>query len=308
MKSKVYTILRLTFTVPLIFFTVFSEHFLFSAEMNETSEIYFQSHRGGLKEVPENTLAALRYTWKFKGGIPEVDVRTTADGILVCIHDDTLDRTTNTSSMQVKVSEKTFHELRQYDAGGFFHSRYSGEKIPSLKEVFFIMRGKAQNQIYLDIKDADLKDVASLVVNYNLQNQVIFVHSDPKVCAEMQSLYENVRTMTWLNGSSEEIKKGFQEIVKSDFKGLSQIQFHLNPIQGNEYISYELESNFLKYAFEETKKRGIDFQVRPKKFDKNSIYDLKKLGIRWFVTDSPQEFINAVNIVSPDEENEDFAG
>ena len=74
--------------------------------------------------MPENTLAAIRYTWRFFGGIPEVDVRTTVDGVMVCIHDDTLGRTTNASPPNLKVSERTFHELRQLDAGGGFHSRF----------------------------------------------------------------------------------------------------------------------------------------------------------------------------------------
>ncbi len=53
-------------------------------------EIYFQAHRVTIVEAPENTLPAYRHAWRIFGAIPEVDVRTTADGVLVCLHDATL--------------------------------------------------------------------------------------------------------------------------------------------------------------------------------------------------------------------------
>ncbi|NJN83397.1 MAG: hypothetical protein HC802_14675 [Caldilineaceae bacterium] len=49
--------------------------------------VFFQAHRGSVDEAPENTLSAFRHAWRFPGSIPETDIRTTADGALICLHD-----------------------------------------------------------------------------------------------------------------------------------------------------------------------------------------------------------------------------
>ena len=57
--------------------------------------IFFQAHRGGLDEVPENTIEGLLYAWQLPGAIPEVDVRALKSGQMICLHDETLACTTN---------------------------------------------------------------------------------------------------------------------------------------------------------------------------------------------------------------------
>ena len=85
---------------------------------SEDLVVHFQAHRGGMREAPENTLAAYRYAWAL-GGIPEVDVCTTKDGVIICLHDATLARTTNAPAdvKDVPVSELTFEDVRTWDAG-----------------------------------------------------------------------------------------------------------------------------------------------------------------------------------------------
>ena len=89
--------------------------------------VHFQAHRGGLREVPENTLAAFRYAWGL-GGIPEVDICTTKDGVIICLHDATLARTTDAPDAvkDVPVEELTFEEVRKWDAGSWFDPQFKG--------------------------------------------------------------------------------------------------------------------------------------------------------------------------------------
>lgn len=91
------------------------------------------AHRGGSLEVPENTLSAFRHAINVGMRMVELDVQMTSDGELVVIHDETVDRTTNGTG---PVGSFTLEELQRLDAGLKFDARYTGEKIPTLREVF----------------------------------------------------------------------------------------------------------------------------------------------------------------------------
>jgi len=83
------------------------------------------AHRGGPKYAPENTLAAFRNAVTQGVDWLEFDVQMTKDGVLVVIHDDTVDRTTNGTGA---VRDLTLEQIRVLDAG-------QGEKIPTFEEV-----------------------------------------------------------------------------------------------------------------------------------------------------------------------------
>ena len=85
------------------------------------NNIYVAAHRGFKDKYPENTLLAFKKALDLEVDQIETDVRITKDKVLVLIHDEKLDRTTNGKG---KVSEYTFEELRKLDAG-------NGEKIRS---------------------------------------------------------------------------------------------------------------------------------------------------------------------------------
>jgi len=258
--------------------------------------IYFQAHRGGLMEVPENTLAAFRHAWDIPGAIPEVDVAVTRDGAMVCMHDDTPARTTTapTSFKDKPLSAIPLDELRKWDAGVKFDPKYAGEKVPILKEVFEEMKGRPDRQAYLDLKDVDLKVLLATIDAYGLRKQVIFVHGDPETCMKLQGLYPGARTMTWLSGAPDKIRERFQKLAEGRFKGISQLQFHLKAASTAPEIRYVLDNEFLRGAIEKTRAAGVDFQVRPFAFDAKSLQSLTELGLRWFVTDEPKRFADCL--------------
>ncbi|MBC8290105.1 MAG: hypothetical protein H8E37_07290, partial [Planctomycetes bacterium] len=90
------------------------------------------AHRGLLLDAPENTLANFSACLKLNLGF-EVDVQRSKDGELVCVHDSTVDRTTNGKG---KVSELTLAQLKELDAGSWFGESFAGQQIPTLREVF----------------------------------------------------------------------------------------------------------------------------------------------------------------------------
>ena len=91
------------------------------------------AHRGDKVHAPENTLAAFEKAASNGADAVEFDVKLSADGSVIIIHDQTIDRTTNGNG---KVKDLTLAELKRLDAGVQFPEKYSGEKIPTLSEVF----------------------------------------------------------------------------------------------------------------------------------------------------------------------------
>lgn len=106
------------------------------------------SHRGASTERPEGTIAAIRRSIEVGATSVEVDVRTSKDGKLFLLHDATLNRTTNGEG---DASALTLAELQKLDAGSWFDEKYQREKIPSLKEVAELCKGKID--LLLDLKE-----------------------------------------------------------------------------------------------------------------------------------------------------------
>jgi glycerophosphoryl diester phosphodiesterase len=86
------------------------------------------AHRGGGLLAPENTLAGIRLARNLGFVGVEFDVKLTADGIPVLMHDDTLARTTNGSG---DVAQTNYKEIAGLDAGGWFGYEFTGEPVPS---------------------------------------------------------------------------------------------------------------------------------------------------------------------------------
>jgi glycerophosphoryl diester phosphodiesterase len=75
------------------------------------------AHRGGSLEVPENTMAAFRRAVALGSDMLELDVWAAADDEVVCIHDPTLERTTNGRG---RVADLSLDEIRTLDAAHWF--------------------------------------------------------------------------------------------------------------------------------------------------------------------------------------------
>lgn len=97
------------------------------------------AHRGASADYPENTEVAFRAAVDAGAPMVELDVYQSADGVWVCMHDRTLDRTTDVRARLgrkgVRVGELTFAQLRSLDAGSWFGAEYAGARIPTLEEA-----------------------------------------------------------------------------------------------------------------------------------------------------------------------------
>jgi len=128
-------------TFLLIYIAVFLQIVLISCGNTATSDIKLPprglcAHRGAMQTLPENTLIAFREAIKAGAHMIEFDVFLSKDDKMVVIHDETVDRTTNGTG---RISDLTFEQIRNLDAGGWKSPEFAGEKIPTLHEVLEIM-------------------------------------------------------------------------------------------------------------------------------------------------------------------------
>lgn len=131
-------------------------------------------HRGMLLDAPENTLPGFRACLELRLGF-EFDVRRTKDGALVCLHDSTVDRTTDGSG---KVSDLTLAEIRELDAGGWFHPSFAGEKVPTVEEVLTLIAQYKRHEVLVavDLKAENVEEeVVRLAEKQDVLERLLFI-------------------------------------------------------------------------------------------------------------------------------------
>lgn len=95
-------------------------------------------HRGAAALAPENTLAGFHKAAEVGAKMVELDAKLSADGIVICHHDDVLGRTSNGEG---PVAQMHFAALRTLDAGAWFGAEFEGERIPTLAEALELIAG-----------------------------------------------------------------------------------------------------------------------------------------------------------------------
>jgi glycerophosphoryl diester phosphodiesterase len=141
------------------------------------------AHRGYSAVAPENTLPAFDAALRGGATIVEFDVRTTADGVPVVIHDRTLERTTTGSG---PVWEAGHDEVRALDAGSWFSPAYAGVRVPTLAETIDLL-APAGAELLLEIKPPatpeQVKVILEQVASRGLLDRTIVQSFDPSVVA-----------------------------------------------------------------------------------------------------------------------------
>lgn len=119
-------------------------------------------HRGAAAIAPENTVASLRAALDAGAAWIEFDVRLTADGQPVLLHDATLDRTTDATG---PLSDIGFDALRALDAGSWFDDRFRGEPVPTLDEALDVLGNHTVAVVELKTGHENERDLPVAVAN-----------------------------------------------------------------------------------------------------------------------------------------------
>ena len=176
---------------------------------------YIFAHRGSSGTHPENTMEAFAAAEKAGADGIELDVQLSADGEVIVIHDETVDRTTNGKGF---VQGHTVKELKCLNANYKFKSIFHKARIPMLREVFDWLLG---NQLIcnIELKNTAMpyegmeEKVLSLIAAYGLEKRVIlssFNHASLVLCkklapwVEIAPLYRDGLYMPWVYARSLE--------------------------------------------------------------------------------------------------------
>ena len=117
------------------------------------------AHRGASAYAPEHTLASYKLALAQGADYVEQDLAVTKDGVLICLHDPTLERTTNVEQLfpgrattvtwegktatSWLANDFTLDEIKQLDAGSWFDPKFKNERIPTFDEAVALVKGKA---------------------------------------------------------------------------------------------------------------------------------------------------------------------
>jgi len=134
-------------------------------------------HRGASGYAPEHTIPSYDLALEQGADYIEIDLQMTKDGVLVAMHDDTLDRTADAPEGVPKrfcsgpVIKRTLEQIKQCDVDSWFSPDYAGEQIPTLEEIF--QRYGTSVNYYIETKNPEAapsmeEELLSLMAKYHL--------------------------------------------------------------------------------------------------------------------------------------------
>jgi len=126
------------------------------------------AHRGASGSAPEHTMESYRLALMQGADYVEPDLQITKDGVLICMHDITLERTTNVEAVfpnravvengtrRWYVADFTLAEIKTLDAGSWFHEGFRNTRVPTFQEMIDEVKGKAG--LYPETKEPEVYD------------------------------------------------------------------------------------------------------------------------------------------------------
>jgi glycerophosphoryl diester phosphodiesterase len=160
------------------------------------------AHRGASADAPEHTLAAYELALRQGADFVEPDLQLTKDGVLVCLHDTTLERTTNVEQVfperatlagkkkQWPVVDFTLEEIQRLDAGSWMDAKFAGARVPTLQQMIDLVKGRAG--IIPETKAPQLygrlgQNMERALIEILAKNQLDTPGADPKTPVIIQS-------------------------------------------------------------------------------------------------------------------------
>ena len=248
------------------------------------------AHRSGKGLWPENTLYAFERAVALGVDVLEMDLHSTADGVLVILHDDTVDRTTDGTG---PVQALTLEELKALDAGydwtpddgGTYPYGEQGIVVPTLEELFAAFPTMPMN---IEIKQAEPSIVVTfcqLIREYDMAGKVLVASFHQETIEEFRRECPEVATST---GESEVIKlfvlsKLFLEAVHSPRAQVVQVPEHRSGL-------HVLTPRFVDAAHN----RGLGVHA----WTINDVGDMQRLlavGVDGIITDYPDRLLDLLD-------------
>ncbi|MCD7809731.1 MAG: glycerophosphoryl diester phosphodiesterase membrane domain-containing protein [Erysipelotrichaceae bacterium] len=187
--SAIATVLGVFFA-----YNVYKGNFNLNIEYIRTMEV--SAHRGASAYYPENTMSAFQGAVELGADWIELDVQQTKDGVIIVSHDTNFKRILG---LNKNVWEMTYDDIKDLDAGSFFNSEYSYERIPLLEDVVAFAK---ENNIRLNIElkptghETDFeKNVIDIVNAYDFQDYCVITSQTYSALKNVKEYDENIKTV-----------------------------------------------------------------------------------------------------------------
>ena len=227
-------------------------------------------------EAPENTLPAYIKAWEQGVDAVELDVRETKDKRLICIHDDSLARV---SESEYAISQETLASLKTVDVGIFRSKKFANTKIPLLKEAFDCKPEKSK--IFVEIKPSR--------ISFGELNEMVETNVISKLNTHFLGFYPNV---------VEGLNKRFDipatlSVIPAffdyDYVKIRSLLEKSNSFGISQHMDSKKSMNLIK-KFKDEGKYCIAWTVNNKKY----MRDLIEIGVDAIITDNPKKLIKVI--------------
>jgi glycerophosphoryl diester phosphodiesterase len=159
------------------------------------------NHRGMNLLAPENTIPAFKLSARLGFKYVETDIAETSDGVIVLIHDTTINRTARnadgtTISSTINIADITYEQALEYDFGIWKGTQYAGTKIPTLDQFMALCRQLSIHP-YLDLGSIDdegiIDKVVTSVKKHGMAHDTTIIGSRSTALSYVSSLCEFMR-------------------------------------------------------------------------------------------------------------------
>lgn len=256
----------------------------------DQSSVIVASHRGDWRNFPENSLAAIDNAIKMGVDIVELDVQRTQDGVLILMHDPTLNRTTTGKG---KIAEVTIDSIQKLKLKNGCAIR-TIHKVPTLEEALLHAKGKIM--LNLDKADRYFEEVYALMKKTGTTKQVIMKGNKSADAVKKQygDYLNDVIYMPIVNLD----KANAEEQIETFMKDMNPVAFELLFKKDSNPLPVKLKSSLNKRALIwyntlwDTMAGGHDDDMSLSDPDAGYGYLIDKLGARIIQTDRPQYLLD----------------
>ncbi len=252
------------------------------------------AHRGGSGLWPENTLLAFRESAALGADALEMDVHSTRDDVLVALHDDSVDRTTNGEGA---IRHLTLAEAQALDAGyqwtaddgASYPYRGEGAQVPTLEEVF---QALPEQRLNIEIKQRDppiTEPLCRLIREHDMENWVLIASFDPGTMTDFRNECPGVAT----SATASEIRSFltmYTVLLGNLYRGVAEA-FEVPPRLRDMAI---VTPDFVE--------RSHNHNIRVLVWTVNEEDEMKRfldLGVDGILTDYPDRLMSLVSLTSP---------
>lgn len=188
------------------------------------------AHRGASYAAPENTLTSFRLGLAHGADGIELDIRLSADGLVVVMHDADTGRT---ADKKYAVCDTPYSVLGGLDAGGWKRAEYRGERIPLLSDVLDIL--PEDREIYIEIKCGAeiIEPLAEVLSKYDgMSGRAVLFGFDYEVLCLVSAEFPAYRCL-WIGEfgynipkTADMYDKALQMVLDGGFAGFSTKSDH----------------------------------------------------------------------------------